>query len=210
MRKLDVHAFYAESTSTVCYVVSDPISSHGAIVDVVYDVDQQTRQLITTTADLILEDVQSRGLIVDWVLETHLHPERFSAASYLKGKTGALSAVGSNARRMTVDQPRLGALLSSYDMLLDDGERFPLGELTGEVIHMASDNPGCVTYVIEDCAFMGDYPFAPGGTQLTETPDRHTQMLYRSVLSLPEYVQLYMSYVPVRRRDASAREYAAA
>ncbi|GAH56192.1 unnamed protein product, partial [marine sediment metagenome] len=38
--------------------------------------------------------VAARGLKVEWILDTHPHADHFSAAQYLKGKTGAPTAIG--------------------------------------------------------------------------------------------------------------------
>jgi glyoxylase-like metal-dependent hydrolase (beta-lactamase superfamily II) len=49
----------------------------------------------------IIEDVsasaghqQAHGLTLEWILDTHPHADHFSAAGYLKDKTGAPTAIG--------------------------------------------------------------------------------------------------------------------
>ncbi|WP_115762266.1 MBL fold metallo-hydrolase, partial [Escherichia coli] len=63
-------------------------------IDPVYDFDEKSGATGTMNADAILNHVASEGLSVEWILDTHPHADHFSAAHYLKQKTGAQTAIG--------------------------------------------------------------------------------------------------------------------
>ncbi|BBI65707.1 hypothetical protein HSBAA_PA_3100 (plasmid) [Vreelandella sulfidaeris] len=92
--KPDVVGFYDMRTSSVQYVVSDPVTRRCAIIDPVLDFDEKSGAIATHHANELLGYVASQGLKVEWILDTHPHADHFSAAQYLKEKTGAPTAIG--------------------------------------------------------------------------------------------------------------------
>ncbi|MGG2476867.1 MBL fold metallo-hydrolase, partial [Rhizobium sp. BR5] len=60
-----------------------------AIIDPVYDFDEKSGATGTMNTDAILDYVANQGLSVEWILDTHPHADHFSAAHYLRQKTGA-------------------------------------------------------------------------------------------------------------------------
>ena len=92
----EVTGFYDPRTFSIQYVVTDPATKRCALIDPVLDFDEKSGAVTTTSADALLAHVEKEGLTVEWILDTHPHADHFSAAHYLKGKTGALSAIGAN------------------------------------------------------------------------------------------------------------------
>ena len=92
--KPDVCAFYEKRSFSIQYVVSDPSTRKCAIIDPVLDFDEKSGATATRSADEILDHVAKEGLTVEWILDTHPHADHFSAAHYLKGRTGAPTAIG--------------------------------------------------------------------------------------------------------------------
>jgi glyoxylase-like metal-dependent hydrolase (beta-lactamase superfamily II) len=90
----EVRGFFDERTCSVQYVVSDPAAHRCAIIDPVLDFDERSGATATRSADALLDYVRRRDLTVDWILDTHPHADHFSAAGYLKGATGAPTAIG--------------------------------------------------------------------------------------------------------------------
>ena len=70
-----VTGFFHEPSQTVSYVVAEPNGHHCAVIDAVLDYDPGRGRTSTTAADAIVAVVQTRGLTVDWVLETHAHAD---------------------------------------------------------------------------------------------------------------------------------------
>ena len=87
---------------------------------------------------------------------------------------------------------------SDFDRLFADGERFKIGTLDVEVMHVPGHTPADVAYLIGDAAFVGDTLFMPDyGTARADFPGGDARQLYRSirrVLSLPEETRLFLCH----------------
>src|SRR3984893_15702859 len=88
----NVTGFYDATTSSVQYVVADPLTRKCAVIDPVLDFDLRSGSTRTTSADRLLRHIEARGLTLEWILDTHPHADHFSAAGYLKDMTGAPTA----------------------------------------------------------------------------------------------------------------------
>lgn len=89
-----VAGFFERRTSSVQYVVADPETKHCAIIDPVLDFDPNSGATATHSADALLEHIESEKYRLQWILDTHPHADHFSAAGYLKDKTGISTAIG--------------------------------------------------------------------------------------------------------------------
>jgi glyoxylase-like metal-dependent hydrolase (beta-lactamase superfamily II) len=70
----------------------------------------------------------------------------------------------------------------SWDLLFDDGDEFPLGEMSCRVVHTPGHTPACVCYVMGDAVFTGDTIFMPDfGTARCDFPGGSSADLYDSV-----------------------------
>ena len=80
----------------------------------------------------------------------------------------------------------------------EDGERFAIGALEGEVMSVPGHTPACVAYKVGDAVFVGDTLFMPDvGTARCDFPGGDAHTLYRSVrklLSLPSDTRLFMCH----------------
>ena len=203
--KPEVRAFFDEATFTVTYVVSDPATKRAAVIDPVRDFDPSSGRTSTASADAVIADVRARGLSVDWILETHVHADHLSAAPYVKDALGGRVAIGG---RVTAVQETFGALFhlgpdfatdgSQFDHLFADEEEFAIGGVSAHVLETPGHTPACVTYVIGDCAFVGDTLFMPDfGSARCDFPGGDAQQLYRSirrVLALPPETRLFVGH----------------
>ena len=84
----DVREFFDPATYTYSYIVTDPATQRCAIVDSVLDYDPASGRTSCESADRIIAYVKSRGLKVDWLLETHAHADHLSAAPLLQARVG--------------------------------------------------------------------------------------------------------------------------
>lgn len=206
MNKLPhVIPFFDESTFTYSYVVADPDTRQCAIVDSVINYDHAAGRISFTEADQIVEFVREQNLTVQWLLETHVHADHLSAASYLKEKTGGQLAIGD---RITVVQNMFGKLFnagpdfatdgSQFDHLFRDGSRFFLGNIEAKAIHTPGHTPACMTYVIGDAAFVGDTLFMPDyGTARCDFPGGNASDLFHSIqklFTLPGETRVFMCH----------------
>jgi len=199
-----IQAFFDEATNTVSYLVSDPQTKRAAVVDPVLDYDHASGKAATRSADVILKAAAKDGLTVDWVLETHAHADHLSGAPYIKLKTGAKVGIGEHIRdvqkifRPVFNATDLSGDGSEFDHLFADGERFALGALEVEVMHVPGHTPADIAYRIGDAVFVGDTLFMPDfGTARADFPGGDAHKLYRSIqrlLSLPPKTRLFMCH----------------
>lgn len=201
----DVAAFFDEATNTVSYVVSDPSSAACAVVDSVLDFDYASGRTDTRSADRIIDHVKSRGLEVEWLIETHVHADHLSAAPYIQERLGGRIGIG---ERITVVQDTFGKIFnegteferdgSQFDRLFRDGDTYRIGALEARALHTPGHTPACMTHVIGDAAFVGDTLFMPdGGTARADFPGGDARELYRStrrILALPAETRLFMCH----------------
>ena len=131
-----VKGFFDKRTFSVQYVVADPQTRHCAIIDPVLDFDEKSGATATWSADELLEHVRHEGYTLKWILDTHPHADHFSAAGYLKDKTGVPTAIGEKV----VEVQKLWKEIyncpetfltdgSQWDKLFTDGEQFRIGTL---------------------------------------------------------------------------------
>jgi glyoxylase-like metal-dependent hydrolase (beta-lactamase superfamily II) len=199
-----IQAFFDDATNTVSYLVSDPATRCGAIIDSVLDFDVKSGRTATRSAEKILAAATAAGLRIEWILETHAHADHLSASAFLKEKTGAKVGIGRNitqvqkAFRPIFDASDVSVDGKEFDHLFTDGERFKNGELDVEVLATPGHTPACVSYRIGSNVFVGDTLFMPDyGTARCDFPGGDARMLYRSIhrlLSLPPDTTLWMCH----------------
>jgi glyoxylase-like metal-dependent hydrolase (beta-lactamase superfamily II) len=200
-----VASFYDPATGTVSHVVVEPNGRKAAIVDSVLDYEAAAGRTRTVSADRLVAHVEERGLEVVWLLETHAHADHLSAAKYLKEKLGGRIAIGARiteVQRIFKDVFNLERTFNTdgnqFDHLFADGETFAIGRQEAQVIYTPGHTPACCTYVIGDCAFVGDTLFMPdGGTARADFPGGDAATLYRSIqliLALPPETRLFVCH----------------
>lgn len=199
-----ITAFFDEATNSVSYLVADPASGAGAVIDPVLDFDPASGRISTHSADRILAAAAEQGVAVAWVLETHAHADHLSAADLIRRRTGAKVGAGSGIREVQrTFAPLVGAddiepNGGDFDRLFDDGDGIAVGELEIRVMGTPGHTPACVTYVVDDAAFVGDTLFMPDyGTARCDFPGGDACQLYRSIqriLSLPGETRLFLCH----------------
>jgi glyoxylase-like metal-dependent hydrolase (beta-lactamase superfamily II) len=213
-----IHAFFDEPTNTVSYLVADPETKQAAVVDPVLDYDHKSGKASVTSVDAILAKAKEEGFDIGLVLETHVHADHLSGAPYIKLKTGAQVAIGERIREVQkIFRPVFNAMDvsgdgSEFDVLYEDGDRFRIGNLEGQVLATPGHTPACVSYKIEDVVFVGDTLFMPDyGTARADFPGGDARTLYHSIrklMALPPETRLYMchDYLPKGGRSNFAWE----
>lgn len=199
-----IEAYFDEPTNTISYLVADAATGAAAVIDPVLDFDLASGKANVRSAERILAAAEERGLRIVMVLETHAHADHLSAAPYIKAKTGALIGIGEHIRDVQKLFRPVFALHdlktdgSDFDHLFADGERFRIGALDVEVMHVPGHTPADVAYLISDAAFVGDTLFMPDyGTARADFPGGDARQLYRSnrrVLSLPDGTRLFLCH----------------
>ena len=183
----DVHHFYDPDTNSLTYVVAEPGGSGAVIIDQVLDYDARSGRTATRSADKLLGFVRERGLTIEWLLETHIHADHVTAASYLKAALGARTGIGQGVRAVQATWTAIynldgAAGPAAFDRLLADGDSLAVGGLAVQVIATPGHTPSCVSYLIGDALFVGDTLFMPDfGTARCDFPGGDAATLYRSI-----------------------------
>lgn len=203
--KPEVTSFFDPATNTISHVVKDPASDACAIVDSVMDIDYAAGRITYDHADQIIAHVRARGLVLDWLIETHVHADHLSAAPYIQRALGGKIGIG---RNITLVQDTFGKIFnegtefqrdgSQFDRLFDDGDSYRHGTMTCHAIHTPGHTPACMTHVMGDAAFVGDTLFMPdGGSARADFPGGDAGQLWDSiqkVLALPDETRLFMCH----------------
>jgi glyoxylase-like metal-dependent hydrolase (beta-lactamase superfamily II) len=204
-------SFFDAVTNTVTYLVWDPATRAAAIIDPVLDFDPNAGRLTTGSADAVLAAAAEESLRIDWIIDTHAHADHLSGADYLRRLTGAKLGIGAQITKVQkAFVPLFGATSDApgaqvFDVLLNEGDRLPLGNLEIGVLHTPGHTPACVTYLIDDMAFVGDTLFMPDyGTARADFPGGDAATLYRSIrkiLTLPPETRIFVGhdYLPQSR-----------
>jgi glyoxylase-like metal-dependent hydrolase (beta-lactamase superfamily II) len=215
MTQPEVDAFFDPASWSVAYLVRDTASKRAAIIDPILDYDPKRASTGTLQADRIVARARELGATVEWILETHVHADHFSAADYLRQALGAKVAIGehvSAVQRHFAKFYNLGPEFrtdgSQFDRLLRDGEKVALGGLGILVWNTPGHTPACASYLAGDAVFCGDTMFMPDyGTARCDFPGGDAAAMHRSIrrlFTLPPETRIFVGhdYAPGGRAPA--------
>jgi glyoxylase-like metal-dependent hydrolase (beta-lactamase superfamily II) len=204
MSSASIRPFFDEATNTVSYLVFDPTTRQGAVIDPVLDWDHRSGEADTRSADRLIEAARQEGVTIALILETHAHADHLTAAPYIKQRCGGQIAIGEHIKDVQrIFRPVFAAddvkpEGGDFDLLLRDGQRLKLGALEIEVIHTPGHTPACVCYRVGDDVFVGDTLFMHDyGTARADFPGGDARALFRSIkrlLALPPATRLWMCH----------------
>lgn len=217
-----VALFHDAATGSLSYVFSDPATGAAAVVDPVLDFEPASATVSTRSADELLAYVREAGLRVEIVLDTHPHADHFSAARYLKERTGAPIAIGERVARVQEIWKEIYALPdfpadgSQWDRTFADGDAFEVGSLPVRVMLSTGHTLASISYLVgADAAFVHDTLMMPdAGTARCDFPGGDAGELYDSltaILALPDHTRLFVGhdYCPGGRAPAGEATVAA-
>jgi len=197
--KPEIQPFFDAATGTVTYVVHD--GAAAAIIDSLLDYEPKAARTDTRSAERVIEFVRAHRLRVEWILETHAHADHLSAAPYLRAHLGGRIAIGERIREVQAifrEVFNLEKELPAFDRLFADGERFAIGALQAEALHVPGHTPADMAYRIGDAVFVGDTLFMPDvGTARADFPGGDARTLYRSIrrlLALPPETRIFVCH----------------
>ncbi len=197
-------SFFHEATSTVTYLIWDVASGQAAVIDPVLDYEPKGAKVSREQMSEVLRALETRGLTLTYILETNAHADHLSAAAHLRQVTGAQVVIGAHitevqgyfAKVFGADDVRPDGAV--FDQLVREGDTLMLGETEIRVLHTPGHTPACVTYLIEDAAYVGDTLFMPDyGTARADFPGGDAAILYRSIqkiLALPPETRIFVGH----------------
>ncbi|KAE8548921.1 hypothetical protein EYB25_009304 [Talaromyces marneffei] len=211
-----IHDIFESNTGTWQYIVADPSTLKAIIIDPVLDYDASTQTINTHSADALISLTKKNNYMVDMILETHVHADHITAASYLQNRLakdqGLKPRIGIGKRIGQVQErfaQRYGVppeeYQDVYDILFYDDEIFKIGDLSVKAIHLPGHTPDHLGYKIGDNVFCGDSLFHVDiGTARCDFPGGSANNLYnsgRKLLELGEHVKIWTGhdYPPAER-----------
>lgn len=199
-----IRAFFDEPTKTVTYLVWDPASGRGVVIDPVLDFDPASGEVDTESVEEVLGAAATEGVRIEWVLETHVHADHLSGAPLIKARTSAKVGIGEHIKDVqNIFRPLFNATDvksdgGDFDGLFADGEIIRVGAMEIEVLYTPGHTPADVSYKIGGAVFVGDTLFMPDyGTARADFPGGDARKLYRSIkrlLALPPDTRLFMCH----------------
>jgi len=201
----EVEGFFDDATNTVTYVVKDPGSPACAVIDSVMDMDYAAGRIAYRNADAVIAHIRDNGLILERLIESHVHPAHLSGAPYIQSRLGGKIGVG---EKITVVQDTFGKVVnegtafqrdgSQFEALFEDGGTYAVGTMPCFAIDTPGHTPACMVHVMGDAAFVGDTLFMPdGGSARADFPGGDAGQLYDSiqkVLRLPDAMRLFICH----------------
>lgn len=197
-----VESFFDKQTFTVTYVVGDTDRKVCAVIDPVLDFDQASGRTSHESAERVIEYINRQEFALDLILETHAHADHLSGGPYIKSQLGGQIAIGehiADVQKIFRDifnlESDFGVRGQQFDILFKGGDTFSIGSLIARVMHTPGHTPACLTYLIEDAAFVGDTLFQPDyGSARADFPGGDARNLFQSmkkILSLPQSTRIY-------------------
>jgi len=170
-QSISIKQFFDRDSCTYTYLIVDPQTHEGAIIDGVKE--QLTRDL---------KYIEELGIELLYAIETHVHADHISSAGLIRQKTGA-QIVYSQASGV-----------KSIDIELCDGDILPLGQYQIKAISTQGHTCGCMSYYIGGRVFTGDTLLIRGCGR-TDFQLGSSKSLYYSVteklFSLPDETVVY-------------------
>ncbi|MEX6505362.1 MBL fold metallo-hydrolase [Jiella sp. M17.18] len=201
----DVWGFYEKNTGSIQYLVADPQTRKGVLIDVVQDFDPAGARTGFDSADEILAVVSRQGITIERVLDTHPHADHVMASAYLKEKLGVPNGIGEKVLEIADLWRELYHLPDAFDPARDfddlftDGATFPVGSLQARVLLSPGHTLGSITYLVgRDAAFVHDTLMYPDmGSSRADFPGGDAGMLWdsiRQILALPPETRLFVGH----------------
>ena len=187
-----VDGFWDPATHSVTYVVSDPASGRAALIDPVLAYRPASGRIDYAPVDRAMTAVESAGLTLDWIIETHVHADHLSAAQHVKERLGGRLAISSGVLAVQRHFARVFNLSghfaadgSDFDHLFSDGEQFELGDIAASVLHTPGHTAACACYVFGDAVFVGDTLLMPDtGCGRCDFPGGSAAVLHESLVRI--------------------------
>lgn len=202
-----VKGFFDPVTATWTYVVwADGHEDKScAVIDSVLDYDIHSGRVRTTSVDKVVDFVKTKGLSVQWILETHIHADHLTGAQHIKKALGGKTAISRHILAVLqtwqpvfhneADTPPDG---SQFDRLFGDEEEFSIGPLKAKIIHTPGHTPADTTYIVGDAVFVGDAMFLPDvGSGRCDFPGGSAEESYdssRRIFALPDDYRIYVGH----------------
>lgn len=189
-----VHAMEVGPLAVNCYIVEHVATGKAAVIDPGED------------SRTILGEIGRLGLSVDKILLTHGHFDHVGAVRILRETSGAKVHLHPKDVERMATARRQGLIFGLSvadppppDVLVREGDTVAFEDRKFLVAHTPGHTEGCVSYILDDMAFVGDLIFA-GSIGRTDLPGGDHDALIRAVREkifiLPDDTVLFPGHGP--------------
>jgi hydroxyacylglutathione hydrolase len=149
------------------------------------DATGKTATIDTPDADAILAELNKLGWTLDFILNTHWHPDHAGGNAAIKAATGA-----------TIVGPQEVTRIAPLDREVVDGDVVELGETRFKVIDTGGHTLGHIAYhdAQDEIAFVGDTLFALGCGRLFEGTAEQMWGSLAKLTALPDATTVYCAH----------------
>jgi len=154
------------------YLVRDDASGATACID-------------TPDADAVLAELKAAGWSLDFIFNTHWHPDHAGGNAAIKAATGA-----------TIVGPAEVTRIAPLDRTVVDGDVVELGQARFDVLDVGGHTLGHIAYVdrTDATAFVGDALFALGCGRLFEGTASQMWTSLGKLAALPDETRVYCAH----------------
>ena len=150
------------------YLIADESANSAAIIDPSY------------SPKVIADFAKEKGYNIEFVFNTH------GDSDHTNGNDEILALTGVRAVLFGDKEPKTGRTVS-------DGAKFPLGNLTIQIIHTPGHTDDSVCLYAGDAVFTGDTLFIGkiGGTDFGDNARKQYDSLHKKLLILPDSTRVF-------------------
>jgi sulfur dioxygenase len=154
---LSVKQMFDRDSCTYTYLLVDPKTHEGVIIDAVKE------QL-----DRDLQCIEELGIELLYSIETHVHADHITSAGAIRQKTGAKIVYSHSAA------------IKSIDVELNDGDELKIGGHRIKAISTPGHTAACMSFYVEGIVFTGDCLLIRGCGR-TDFQQGSSEDLYHSI-----------------------------
>lgn len=164
---------FEPESSTYTYLLADEKTKEAVLIDAVIE-----------TLDRDLQELQSEGLKLKYVLDTHVHADHITSAGELRKRLGVPTGVSQHAQ------------VSCADIQLHEGQVLKFGNYELKVMETPGHTDSCLSFLVNDMVFTGD-SLMIGATGRTDFQQGSPEKLFDSVhrlFKLPPETKVYPAH----------------
>ena len=154
---LVVKQLYDRESCTYSYLLMDPETREGAIIDPVREQFERDLQII-----------EELGIELLYTIETHAHADHVTSAGKIRQITGAKIVFGANSG------------VRAIDIAIEDDAELSLGRYQIRAIATPGHTSGCTSYFVDGMVFSGDCLLIRGCGR-TDFQDGDAAVLFNSI-----------------------------
>ncbi len=151
---MKIHSFLHADTKTYTHVLVDTTTNLCAVIDPVLDYYAKSSQTHSAFSDKIIKFIQTNRLVLQYIIDTHVHADHLSAAAHVKRQLGGKLVIGKGiiaVQRLFKDlfnlDMRFKTDASQFDVLTEDASELRLGNIRITAMHVPGHTPADMAYV---------------------------------------------------------------